>query len=141
MNFKIWLENYQGSHKAPNKNYGSPLHNITGVYPEDVYENIMQYASDLSQKEAANIILKYRNKPEGKIMVYRAVPNDVNLINPGDWVAITRKYAEQHSKHPTDPNQDLKIISAVVFAKDLYTDGNSFEEWGYNGDLSVTSQL
>ena len=62
MNFKIWLENYQGSHKAPNKNYGSPLHNITGVYPEDVYENIMQYASDLSQKEAANIILKYRNR-------------------------------------------------------------------------------
>lgn len=135
MNFKNWfLENYyKGEHRPPSEDYGAPLHDLTVIYPDDVYQNIMSYAGDFSQKKAANIILNYKNKPNKLIKIYRAVPEHVNYINPGDWVAITKNYAIQHSKHPTDPKKDLKIISANVFAKDIHTDGNSFEEWGYNG--------
>ena len=140
MNFKIWLENYKGSHKSPNKNYGSPLHNIVGIYPEDVYDDIMQYASDFSQKEAAEIVMKYKDKPDNLIEIYRAVPKNIYKINPGDWVTITKKYAIQHSKHPTDPKQDLRVISGEAFAKDLYTDGNSLEEWGYDGDVPISTK-
>lgn len=135
MNFKNWfLENfYKGTHRPPSKDSGAPLHDLTVIYPDDVYEDIMSYMGDFSQKKAAEIILSYKDKPNKLIKIYRAVPEGVETINPGDWVAITRSYAIQHGKHPTDPEKDLKIISAEVYAKDLHTDGNSFEEWGYNG--------
>ena len=139
MKFKEFLkENYQGNHRPPNKNNGAPLHNIAKIYPDDVYENMMMYASDFSQKEAANIIKKYRNKPDEIINIYRAVPKGIKIINPNDWVAITKKYAFQHAKHPNNPKLDFDVIHSQTLAKNLFNDGNSFEEWGYDGDEVLT---
>lgn len=50
-------------------------------------------------------------------------------INPGDWVTINRSYAKEHG----DSNlKGYKIISKVATAKELFTDGNSIHEWGYD---------
>lgn len=130
-------EQYQVNHRPPSKQYGAPLYDLTKIYPKDVYENMMSYASDFSQKDAAFKIIKYKNKPNALVQIYRSVPKGVELINPGDWVAITKNYAVQHGKHPTDENEDQIVVSAKVLAKDLYTDGNSFEEWGYTGEASI----
>ena len=50
-------------------------------------------------------------------------------INPGDWVALSKRYATMHGHHAL--NSKFKIVSKTVFARDLYTDGNSLDEWGY----------
>lgn len=126
-------ESYMTGHRPPKKDYGAPMHDLTVLYPPDVYDNIFQYMSDHSQREAAMKVSMYRNKPDGMLEVYRAVPDGVASINPGDWVAMTRGYAETHAMHPTDRSMDMSVISAKVRAGDLYNDGNSMEEWGYWG--------
>jgi hypothetical protein len=50
-------------------------------------------------------------------------------INKGDWVAITKQYAKEHGESALN---DYKIISKKVQAKDIYTNGDSIDEWGYN---------
>lgn len=51
-------------------------------------------------------------------------------INNGDWVSIVKNYAKEHGKDNLKNN--YKIISKTVLAKELFTDGNSLLEWGYN---------
>jgi hypothetical protein len=50
-------------------------------------------------------------------------------INKGDWVGITKQYAKEHGESVLD---DYKIISKKVQAKDIYTNGDSIHEWGYD---------
>ena len=51
-------------------------------------------------------------------------------INNGDWVTTSRLYAKQHGE--SNLNNSYKIITKTVKASELYTDGNSIFEWGYN---------
>jgi hypothetical protein len=51
------------------------------------------------------------------------------VINSGDWVTISLPYAKEHGKHAL--NNKFRILSKVVSAKDIFTDGNSIHEWGY----------
>jgi hypothetical protein len=51
-------------------------------------------------------------------------------INPGDWVAITRSYAKGHGESALRGN--YKIISKKVTAKEIFTNGDSIQEWGYD---------
>jgi len=51
-------------------------------------------------------------------------------IHPGDWVTISRDYAKEHGESAL--NGAYKILTKTVKARDLYTDGNSFHEWGYD---------
>lgn len=132
MNFKKYFE-YKTSHRPPKSDFGAPLHDLTKVYPSDVYKNIYLYASDEFEKQSSLLILKYKDKPDEKVVIYRSVPVGINYINNGDWVTINKNYAIQHSKHATDPQKDQSVISCVVLAKEIHTDGNSLVEWGYNG--------
>jgi adenosyl cobinamide kinase/adenosyl cobinamide phosphate guanylyltransferase len=54
-------------------------------------------------------------------------------IGPRDWVTITRGYAEEHGEGPLQGN--YTIITKTVQAKDIFTDGNSIHEWGYDPEL------
>lgn len=49
-------------------------------------------------------------------------------INPGDWVTLSKKYAKDHM----EGEKDWKVVSKKVKASELYTDGNSWDEWGWN---------
>lgn len=51
-------------------------------------------------------------------------------INKGDWVTINKKYAIDHGKSAL--NGKYKIISKKVKANQLWTDGNSIHEFGYD---------
>ncbi len=51
-------------------------------------------------------------------------------INNGDWVTINKRYAQQHGKD--NLLNKYKLISKTVRAKQLFTDGNDINEWGYN---------
>ena len=57
-------------------------------------------------------------------------PDEPMDINPGDWVTTIRNYAKGHGEHAL--NGKYKIISKRVPAKNLYTDGNSVFEFGYD---------
>jgi hypothetical protein len=52
------------------------------------------------------------------------------VINPNDWVTLNRNYAKEHGEGALNGN--YKIISMKVKAKDIYTDGNSIQEFGYD---------
>lgn len=132
--FKKWLESdYKISHRPPDSDYGAPLHELTKIYPKDVYEKPHFYAVDNFELESAYLALSYKDKPNRSVWIFRAVPKGVKTINPGDWVTINRKYAIQHGKHPYDRKQNMYVIAAKVLANQIHTDGNSFAEWGYNG--------
>jgi len=51
-------------------------------------------------------------------------------INPGDWVSLSLGYAKEHGVN--NLRNKYKIISKTVKAKNLFTDGNSLSEVGYD---------
>jgi hypothetical protein len=51
-------------------------------------------------------------------------------INNGDWVTTSKLYAKQHGE--ANLNNNYKIVTKTVKASQLYTDGNSIFEWGFN---------
>jgi hypothetical protein len=51
-------------------------------------------------------------------------------INTGDWVTINPTYAKEHGF--SNLNNKYRVLSKTVTAKELFTDGNSIHEWGYN---------
>jgi hypothetical protein len=71
--------------------------------------------------------------------IYDKIINDINdkqnkqekvTINPHDWVTINKQYAINHGKH--ELNNQYKILTKTVKAKDIYTNGDSIHEWGYD---------
>jgi hypothetical protein len=130
------VSNYQGEHKAPSKDDGAPLHDVTNVYPSDVYSpNGFRYYGDQGNdydRQAFNIMSEAKGRPYSKHTVYRAVPKEKNIkdINPGDWVAIHPQYAKDHGESALNGN--YKILKKTVNARDLYTSGDSHHEWGYD---------
>jgi len=133
------LENveYRGYHKAPNKERGVPLHDLTQIYPDDIYSDKADvYYGDrsslYSDKESINIMKAAKGQPDKTIRVYRAVPNTLEDagINGGDWVTANKKYAIQHGESTL--SGEYKVISKDVPAKHLYTDANSIHEFGYD---------
>jgi hypothetical protein len=83
-------EDYRGHHRAPNKEGGYPLHDLTELF-SDFY--------DLPAKQVARyygsgypfdirlvmLIQSLKDKPDSIVTIYRAVPVDAgDTINPGD---------------------------------------------------------
>lgn len=177
---------YRGMHMAPDADSGAPLHNLTGVYPDDVYSSasIRYYGTgnDSFDAAAVDVVRRFRNKPNADVTVYRAVPisrdeqilrlekqqkyilqygrvprgvstnlhhsdyydklaseldvlrnqeeSELVSINPGDWVTPVRQYAVEHGEGVL--RGDYEIIKKRVKAKDIYTNGDSWLEWGYD---------
>lgn len=51
-------------------------------------------------------------------------------LNKGDWVSVSKAYAQDHGRRYL--KNKYRLLSKTVKAKDLYTDGNSIHEWGYD---------
>ena len=65
-----------------------------------------------------------------KLEKLKELPLDGKLkINSGDWVTINPAYAKKHGI--AHLNNKYRILTKTVFAKNLFTDGNSIHEWGY----------
>lgn len=128
---------YQEGHRAPSPDFGAPAHDLvtTGMYPSDVYspQGLRYYGTGDTREDAKvwNMLKAMRGNPEAKVTVYRAVPGHVDTINPGDWVAITKDYAQKHADHVLS-GMSPRILTKTVTAKELYTNGDSWSEWGYH---------
>jgi hypothetical protein len=129
---------YRGSHTAPGPEFGAPLHDLTGggqMYPSDVYSSkAAQYYGTgypKADKEAFALAQKVRGNPEAEVTIFRAVPNkkNINSINTGDWVTLSKDYAKTHGESVLDNN--YKIVEQKVKAKDLWTNADSIHEFGY----------
>jgi len=126
-------EDYRGSHTAPSAEFGAPAHDLTRVYPQDFYSSRgSQYYGDgrPEDKRIHTLLASFKNKPDADVMIYRAVPNESSIkeINPGDWVTPNLHYAVEHGNR----FDSSKILSKMVKASEIYTDGNSFHEFGYH---------
>jgi hypothetical protein len=124
---------YRGSHQPPSE--GAPLHDLSyeGYYPADVYSDkgVQYYGGSPGSIESRDMKLaqSYRNQPDRPVTIYRAAPKGVEEINPGDWVAISREYAEHHGEGRLNGNYTL--LSKTVPAKHVRTPADSPSEWGY----------
>jgi hypothetical protein len=89
----------------------------TGRIPREVtnWGNKSEYYDFLS-----NEIDKLKTLPDN---------NDAVRINNGDWVTINPAYAKEHGQNHVGK---YRVLSKTVSAKQLFTDGNSIHEWGYN---------
>jgi hypothetical protein len=131
---------YGMSHRpAQGKDGGASLDDVTnGIYPDDVYSprGVQIYGTgykDLDKKAHA-MIMEYKGKPDKEIRIYRAVPKKVSTnINTGDWVTPIKEYAVQHGE--SNLNNDYQILFRDVKAKEIFTSGDSWLEWGYAPEL------
>ncbi len=140
-----FMPDYSGEHRAPRRDSGAPLDNLKGVYPDDVYgPNAARYYGNESgsqtDKAAVRIIQATKGKPDAPVKVFRAIPKSIesNEINPGDWITTIKSYAVQHGEGPL--GGDYKILEKTVPAGDLYTDGNSIFEFGYDPKFMPSSE-
>ena len=137
--YKSAQSGHRGSHRAPGKE-GARADDLTmnGVYPADVYTRPDWYESGEGLQEMHKI-MRLRGRPDGFAWIFRAVPSDIagplegrvsRLITPGDWVTTNKKYAQEHGDSAL--NGEYVVVARRVRARDIYTEGNSIFEWGYN---------
>ena len=128
-------EDYKGQHSAPMADDGSPLWDVSanGIYPKDVYgpNGLRWYGTGSAlDRKAYAIIDKAKGLPRTPLTIYRAVPKGLKGINRGDWVTTVHDYATEHGDSAL--NGDYDIIELDVTARDIYTNGDSWMEWGYD---------
>jgi hypothetical protein len=134
---RLYPGEYIGGHSAPTMEAGASLDNPTAMFGgDDIYSgNAMRYfgtGMDEADRESIAAISRARNKPKGTTWVYRAVPKDApNEIGAGDWVTTSRAYAKDHGEANLGGRGNYKIVKEPVSPRELATDGNSINEWGW----------
>jgi len=130
---------YAGTHEAP-----GPFSDVS-VQLLDIEQNMPKFGSTLPEamklygtgNRAADeesifqvLLAKNSNDPDYEVTVYRAVPEGATSINEGDWVSLSETYAQQHLDSTLLGKG--QVISKKVKIKDLWTDGDSINEWGWD---------
>ena len=129
-------------HKVPNSQdeTAHSIDKLENVYGSAIYSSQAVYYYGEGRKydaKAIEVIQKTHNKPNAMIKIYRAVPTNIKdtRIRNGDWVAVTKEYADEHGYRWL--HGDYKIIENTVLAKHLFNNGDSIQEFGYdNGDIN-----
>ena len=129
------LGDYVGQHRAPTRDAGAPAFSLAGdIYPDDIYSSkAVQYygtGSDAMDRQTMGLLQSLRGKPDADVTIYRAVPKGVDNLNAGDWVTVSKQYAEDHGESAL--GGDFDIIEKKVKAKDIFTNGDSIHEFGYD---------
>lgn len=110
------IEKYEAQKRYIQKN---------GEVPTDgdsFYPKIYNKDSSSYYEHASNQIDALKSSPKKEQNDYQ--------INPGDWVTINRDYAKNHGQSALGGK--FKIIRKSVPAKDIFTNGDSIHEWGYD---------
>lgn len=144
---------YKGGHRAPSNtaDYGTIQERIDNSFDMNLNEVLQGFSpqpddyfsamgprwygyNDAEGLESLNAIRKVKNGAN-EITAYRAVPNDVNteVLNNGDWITFSRKYADMHGNNALQGN--YKVIEQKVSPNDVWWDGNDIREWGYDNGL------
>ena len=108
-----------------------------GFFPSDLYspQGKQYYGSGNPEydDESYDAISRAYGDPDAEITIYRGVPKDVDDINSGDFVTLSKKYAEDHASSGYGPMGDEsgKVLYKKVKVKDVFSDGNDLNEFGY----------
>lgn len=125
---------YRMTHRAPSAADGVAAHDLTGSYPEDFYarDGFRIYADQgkAYDRKTYNLVKALRGKPDVSVKIFRSVPKGVTEINRGDWVSLTHEYAVDHGDANLKDGYD--ILEMDVPARDLFTNGDSLDEWGWS---------
>ncbi len=130
----LFQEDYRGMHTAPmNQEGNASLVDVTQIFGDDILgPQARQYfgtGDDKMDRATIRTIQSAARSPEKPITIYRAVPDGVTDINAGDWVTVNRAYAALHSGWIDGKSA---IIEMQVLPSEVFTDGNSIHEWGYD---------
>ena len=103
--------------------------NVESPIPKDIYEHPEYYSSGNKTwiNETIEQLNKVKNNPNGEVIIYRATTGD--KINSGDWITLSKKYAEKHNESQLDGKG--KVLEMKVKATDIQFAGDVLEEWGY----------
>ncbi len=122
---------YMMSHRPSESNaYASDISNNGEYMPVDVYEHPEYYFDNIKEaysQESLNILKKIKDNPNSEVTIYRATTGD--KINEGDWVTLSKKYAEHHKNTQLDGKGN--IVELKVKAKDIQFAGDDINEFGY----------
>lgn len=130
------VTDYRMDHKAPyNNGYDARLDDVSSVFGDDIYtNNAARYFGTYEgfDNESVRHIQEAKGNPNKKVVVYRAVPKSVkgDQIRNGDWITLTYDYAKNHGE--SNIIGPYRIIKKTVKASEIYTDGNSIHEFGYD---------
>lgn len=120
---------YGMSHR-PTKT-GATADNVTQTssdsgFPNDFYDHPEYYANmgEASDRESFDVLRRIRDNPDAEVTIYRASPK--NQFNDGDWVTLSKSYAEQESLA-----EGVKVHAKKVKARDIQFAGDSINEFGY----------
>ena len=111
----------------------------------DFYQHPEWYrtGSDQSDRESIAALKAIRGRPDAEVTVYRALPVKAasDGILAGDWVTLSRSYAEDHRAGQQErQGGQWTIIAKRVKARELVNNGDSINELGYAGpDVSLSN--
>lgn len=137
-------DDYHMTHTAPDPEENAPMHDLTGggmIYPNDVYGSNAERLyvhGEAGGAESLRVAQSVRDNPDAKVTIYRGVPQGVDKINPGDWVTPSKAYAEQHVQSNVVGG---RVISQEVRAGDLWTNGDSINEWGWHPSTAAKGDV
>ena len=124
---------YRMDHRAPNSKYDDNLATIreSGLVPDDYWTKPQWYQSSGEEYEAFYAVKKALDSPRKTIRMYRAIPKGVkeSEFRNGDWITPSRAYAQMEGQEIPG---GYRIITDVVKTKDVWWDGNSICEFGYD---------
>lgn len=109
---------------------GAAGHLLDEIMP-GFYDRPSVYASkyDPGADESVRILKSIRGKIDATVTVYRAVPDADYGIEEGNWVTLSKQYAELHATQ--NDGSQWPVVSMQVRAGDIRSPGDSVNEWGY----------
>lgn len=129
---------FRMNHTAPNAHDGYSVtgDNLAEMVGDDIYSSEAEMyfgtGDERADRESINQIRRMKNRPNAEVTIYRAIPKSFKgtAIGDGDWVSLSRTYTEQHGENTLDG--DYKIAMKKVKANELYWNGDSINEFGYD---------
>jgi hypothetical protein len=113
--------------------WGPAGHEIgqTDDFPRDILQKPEWYTGYPNElKEFWSKIKRGIGMPDKKVIIYRALPKSAgSTINTGNWITLSKTYAEQHA----EGEKDWHIVEFEVPLRHIRWAGDDLMEWGYWG--------
>lgn len=104
-------------------------------FPSDFLDHPEWYLSmqDAGADETVRILRRIQGNPNSEVTIYRGAPS--GELNKGDWVTLSRSYAEQYAYgNLYSDNESSRVYSFKAKASELSFDGDDLSEFGYWGE-------
>lgn len=126
-------DDYRMAHESPGPHNGASLDDIETVMPDFyAHPEWYDYHEPGISTESIAQIRAARGNPDAEVTIYRSVPDASMGIRGGDWVTLSRRYAQMHGAHHEDPARDWPVVEMRVKARDIWSEGNDPNEFGWH---------